>query len=149
MKTIFDALREEHDIQRSLAEKLITTHGDSEERDELYTALKCSLEAHAAAEERCFYAPLIQHDMTLELSRHGIAEHHELDELIEKLDETDRASSAWLMTAKDLHEKVVHHLAEEEQDFFPLAGKVLSEKQKTDLAEEYACEIEEQKTERV
>ena len=142
---IFEALREDHDIQRELADELIQTHGDTEQRDELYKQLKTQLKAHAAAEERNFYIPLMEHDLTLEKSRHGVAEHHEIDELIAKLEETDYSSSAWLVEAKNLQHKVHHHLDEEEQQVFQMGGKVLSDEQKIDLASEYKKEMEEQK----
>lgn len=81
--------------------------------------------------------------MMQEKARHGIAEHHEIDELIEKLDETDYDSSAWLKYAKDLKEKVEHHLEDEEHSFFQLAGKVFSQSQKEDLAIKYRSHMTE------
>ena len=122
MMNIFEALRISHATQRSLADNLIKTTGDSKERDALFKELKAELAAHAAAEERFFYVPLIAHDMTQEPSRHGIAEHHEMDELVEKLGETDFSSPAWIAVAKELHHKVHHHLEDEEQGIFQLAG---------------------------
>ncbi|NAT45615.1 hemerythrin, partial [Pseudomonas syringae pv. actinidiae] len=47
-------------------------------------------------------------------------------------------------TAKKLSEKVHHHLKEEEQKFFQMAGKLLDDKQKESLAGEYVKEYEEQ-----
>lgn len=138
--TIFDALRADHEKQRTLADLLIGTQGDSDGRDELFKKLKAELQQHAAAEERCFYIPLLEHDLTQEKSRHSIAEHHEIDELVEKLEQTDYESSGWLVTAKQLKEKVEHHLDEEEQQVFQLAGKVLSDEQKQSLAADYRHE---------
>lgn len=138
---IFEALRTSHDTQRELANNLIKTSGDSKERDLLFKELKTELAAHAAAEERFFYVPLIAHDMTQEPSRHGIAEHHEMDELVEKLQATDFSSPAWLAIAKELHHKVFHHLKDEEQGIFQLAGKVLSEAEKLSLAKDYEGEF--------
>ncbi|WP_230969820.1 hemerythrin domain-containing protein [Nitrogeniibacter aestuarii] len=138
---IFEALREDHDTQRELADALIQTHGDSDKRDALFTRLKNELSAHADAEERHFYVPLMQHDLTQEKSRHSVAEHHELDELVEMLETTDASSPAWLVTAKKLHHKVFHHLAEEEHEVFQLAGKALSETQKESLAGAYRQEM--------
>ena len=40
MTTIFEALRESHEIQRDLAEKLLQTSGDTPERRELFKQLK-------------------------------------------------------------------------------------------------------------
>ncbi|AWX43197.1 hypothetical protein HME9304_00184 [Flagellimonas maritima] len=137
MKTIFEALRVDHDKQRSLLDKLVNTTGDSEDRNTLYGKLKEQLEQHADAEERFFYKPLISADITQEKARHSIAEHHEIDELLEELDDTEYSSPAWLVTAKKLKEKVEHHLDEEEQEVFQLAGKALKDNQKKDLAVSY------------
>ena len=76
---IFEALRISHVAQRALADHLLQTAGDSPERASLFKELKRELAAHAAAEERFFYVPLIAHDVTQEPSRHGIAEHHQMD----------------------------------------------------------------------
>ncbi|ULC59126.1 hemerythrin domain-containing protein [Flaviramulus sp. BrNp1-15] len=134
---IFEAIRKDHDTQRDLLKKLVETSGDTKKRDELFKAVKNELEVHADAEERHFYKPLISNDMMQEKARHGIAEHHEIDELIEQLEETDYDSSAWLKIAKDLKEKVEHHLDDEEHKFFQLAGKVFSETKKQSLAKDY------------
>jgi hypothetical protein len=141
---IFEALRESHERQRGYADALIQTHGDSKDRVEAYKQLKAELQAHETAEERHFYIPLMAHDNGVDLSRHAISEHHEMDEMMEELDETEMSSPAWLATAKKLSEKVHHHLKEEEHKFFQLAGKLLDEKQKESLAGEYVKEYEEQ-----
>ncbi|MDB5964264.1 MAG: hemerythrin protein [Polaromonas sp.] len=143
---IFEALRLSHDTQRALADSLIATSGDSPERDLLFRELKLELAAHAAAEERFFYVPLIAHDMTQEPSRHGIAEHHQMDKLVETLENTDASSPGWLVAAKALHHKVYHHLKDEEQGVFQLAGKVLSEAEKLSLAKDYEGEFVSQRT---
>lgn len=134
---IFEALRQEHEIQRDLVAKLVETHGDTEERKKIFEHLKHELKIHADAEERHFYIPLIKKDLTQEKARHSVAEHHEMDELIEELEDTEMEASNWLKTAKDLEHKVTHHLDEEEQEVFQMAGKALTENQKTSLAEDY------------
>ena len=109
---------------------LAETSGNTAARQEYFEELKQQLESHAIAEERHFYTHLLEKDATVDLTRHGIAEHHEIDELIEKLDNTDMSSPAWLHHLKVLKEKVEHHLADEEQEFFNVAGRVLNEHQK-------------------
>ena len=143
MKNIFEAIREDHDIQRDLCDRLTKTEGATDERKQLFRKLKNELHIHADAEERFFYVPLINEDMTQVYARHGIAEHHEIDELIETLEKTEMDSPAWLVYAKQLCEKVEHHLKEEEHTFFQLAGKVMTESQKTSLAEEYESSMKE------
>lgn len=134
---IFEALRADHDKQRTLMDLLIKTQGDSRGREKLFERAKTALQNHAGAEERCFYVPLIEIDMTQEKARHSVAEHHEIDELIEKLEGTDHSSSGWLPAAKQLHHLVHHHLDEEEHEVFQLAGRALSEQQKQSLAGDY------------
>lgn len=141
---IFEALRESHERQRGYADALVQTHGDSQERVDAYKQLKAELQAHETAEERHFYIPLMKLDNGVDLSRHAISEHHEMDEMMEELDETEMSSPAWLATAKKLSEKVHHHLKEEENKFFQMAGKLLDEQQKEKLAGEYVKEYEEQ-----
>jgi hypothetical protein len=141
---IFEALRESHDRQRSYAKTLIETSGDTPERVEAYKQLKAELQAHETAEERHFYIPLMELDNGVDLSRHAIAEHHEMDEMMEELDETEMSSPAWLVTARKLSDKVHHHLKEEEQKFFQMAGKLLNEKQKEQLAGQYEKEFKAQ-----
>jgi len=134
---IFEALRKDHEIQRDLIDQLVKTSGDSDKRKELFDQLKKELALHEDAEERHFYVPLLEVDMTQEKARHGIAEHHEMDELVEKIEETDRSSSAWLVYMKELAHQIEHHLDEEEQEVFQLAGKALNETEKKSLAKDY------------
>ncbi|MHC8327699.1 hemerythrin domain-containing protein [Pseudomonas sp. LB1P83] len=141
---IFEALRESHDRQRSYAKALIETSGDTPERVEAYKQLRSELQAHETAEERHFYIPLMEFDNGVDLSRHAISEHHEMDEMMEELDKTEMSSPAWLATAKKLSEKVHHHLEEEEQKFFQMAGKLLDDKQKEALAGQYEKEYKAQ-----
>ncbi|HBW97331.1 MAG TPA: hemerythrin [Pseudoalteromonas sp.] len=134
---IFEALRHDHDKQRELVDALIQTHGDTQLRHKLMDELKTELEDHAKFEERYFYNPLMFDDLTHEKARHSVAEHHEIDELIEQLEDTEMSSSAWLVAAKKLHHLVHHHLSEEEHEVFQLAGKALTEGQKESLAKQY------------
>lgn len=134
---IFTALRESHDIQRELCAKVTNTQGESSERDSLFQQLVRELKAHARAEERFFYLPLMEYDQGVDLSRHAIAEHHEMDELIEQLQATEYSSPTWLVYAKQLSDLVVHHLQEEEHRFFQMAGKLLSAEEKVQLVKGY------------
>ncbi|MFW5820950.1 MAG: hemerythrin domain-containing protein [Bacteroidota bacterium] len=140
---IFDALKDDHRTQRSLANTILRTEGKSKDRQSVYEKLRTELKAHARSEERFFYAILLHDDLTQQKSRHSLAEHNEIDEMISKLDETDMTSSAWMIYYKQLRELIFHHLEEEERQIFQLAGKVLSEKQKEELAGSYKKLVEE------
>ena len=142
---IFEAIRKDHDIQRILLRNLTSTSGATEERKRIYYQLKRELKIHANAEERHFYVPLFENDSSQDQARHGVAEHHEMDEIIAQMDQTDFSSPAWLLLAKKLEEKVLHHLKDEEQEFFQLAGKVLNENQKKNLGKDYIIEMNDER----
>ena len=89
---IFEALRKDHDKQRELLEVLVNTSGDTRTRKRAFKALKHELKIHEDGEERFFYKPLIDIDKTQDHARHGIAEHHEIDEIVETLEETEMDS---------------------------------------------------------
>ena len=144
---IFEALRQSHELQRSISEQLIQTSGHTEEREKLFEDLKNELHAHSVAEERFLYIPLMFDDVGLDITRHALAEHHEMDELVEKLEETDMSSPSWLATAKQLSETVHHHLEEEEHKFFQQAGKILADKEKETLGKKYLAEYRKYKKE--
>lgn len=134
---LYEALRESHEIQRSLFRKLLRSKPGSPERSELFTQTRQELEAHEAAEERYLYVPMMMHDLGLSASRHALHEHHQIDELVEDLEALDPAGDAWIETAKALSHKVHHHLREEEKKFFQVSGKLLSDAQKRRLANQY------------
>jgi type I site-specific restriction endonuclease len=138
---IFQALMVSHRTQRELSARLLATKPASEERQHVFEELKAELAAHETAEERCFYVPLIEHDESVDLSRHGIAEHHEMDEMVEHLEQVDPHAAEWQECCQKLCDKIEHHLNEEEQKFFPQAGEVLSEEQKLQLAKDYEAEF--------
>ena len=143
MATIFEELRKDHDKQRTLVDLVVKTKGDSEGRRELLDNLRKALRSHESAEEKHFYVPLMKADLTQEKARHSIAEHHEMDELLDELEQTDFSSSGWLATAEKLRERVLHHLDEEENEVFQMAGKVLTEEQKSKLGTSYRDAMDE------
>jgi Hemerythrin HHE cation binding domain len=138
MKNLYDALRESHARQRSLCTALVRSGSHQPpRRRELLRELRIELAAHAAAEERFLYVPILLHDAGLNSARHALSEHHEVDELVEQLQALDPAGEAWGNKARELSHKVRHHLREEESKFFQVSGKLLSESQKLRLAGQY------------
>ena len=135
--TIYDALRESHEIQRSLLRKLLRTKPGTQERISQFRQVRIELEAHEAAEERFLYAPMLLDDMGLLSTRHALHEHHGIDELVEDVQKLDPAGEAWIEKARELSHKVHHHLREEEKKFFQVSGKILSDPQKSRLAKQY------------
>lgn len=140
-ETIFEALRADHEIQRRLIDDLVDTVGNSGVRQDAYARLRVELASHAAAEERYFYVPLMESDATQDQARHSVAEHQELDDLVERLDGYDMSGPQWIQTARELRERLTHHLDEEEHEVFQIAGKVLNGAAKTRLAADYRVDM--------
>jgi carotenoid cleavage dioxygenase-like enzyme len=138
---IFEALRVSHETQRALSARLLASEPDTPERHRVFLDLKRELLAHETAEERCFYVPLIEHDVTVDAARHAMAEHHEMDEMVEELEGQELSAAGWMAGAKKLCDKIEHHLKEEETKFFQEAGKALTEAQKLSLAKDYEAEF--------
>ena len=136
-ETIYDALHESHERQRSLCRRLLRAKPGTQARISLFKELHVELAAHAAAEERFLYAPSLMHDAGLHSSRHALHEHHEIDELVEDLHKADAAGGQWLAVARKLSRKVHHHLREEESKFFQVTGKLLSATAKRQAAQRY------------
>lgn len=139
-ETIFEALRESHERQRSLCRKLLRSKAHTAQRVQLFTELRIELAAHAAAEERHLYVPILMEDMGLSSARHALHEHHQMDELVEDLQVLDHSGRSWVATARKLSDKVHHHLREEEKKFFQVSGKILGDLQKVRLAKRYRKE---------
>ena len=133
---IYEALRESHETQRGLCRRLVRVHDDAD-RQAVMRELCIELAAHAAAEERFLYVPILQEDMGLNSSRHALHEHHEIDECVEELQKAKLGSEHWQTLAKKLSKEVHHHLKEEETKFFQVSGKILTDSQKTTLADRY------------
>jgi hypothetical protein len=136
-ESIYDALHESHEAQRALCRRVLRSKPGTRERLDLFTALRIELAAHAAAEERFLYVPILMDDRGLNSSRHALHEHHEIDELVEDIQALDPRHAAWLKKARELSEKVHHHLREEEKKFFQVSGRILSATKKAQLARQY------------
>ncbi len=138
--TIFDDLRESHAVQRGLARRMTHARASAENRRAAFLALANELDAHATAEERHLYVPLLMVDAGLYVSRHALADHHKAEKLVEQLRGVDPVAPEFDELARQLSAEVRDHLDEEEHGTFQLAGKLLSKTRQKDLAGAYRAE---------
>jgi hemerythrin-like domain-containing protein len=144
-ENIYDVLREEHQKQRTLIDLIAKTHGDSQGRQELFERLTIEARAHTAVEERVFYSTLLADELTRDKAGHSVEEHNEAEEILEELSNKDMSSTGWLNRFHTLAEALRHHMDEEEQEVFQLAGKALSDAQAKQMAKQYRAEKPKQK----
>lgn len=125
MPSIYDTLKRDHDKHRELLAAIEETTGNSEERQKLWHDFYYDVGAHAAAEEEAFYSPLMKAEKGQPKGRHSVAEHKELDDMIQQLEEMDMSSPGWLARFKSLKHRYEHHIEEEEEEVFETARDVL------------------------
>ncbi len=123
---IFNRLKKDHDTHRDLLSKIEQTHGESPERKDLFETLTLELKGHAAAEEQALYSTMMRKPPTTGETRHSVAEHHEIEEMLNDLAATDMATGAWLTKFKQLQHDYLHHIDEEEDEHFPDFAKHLT-----------------------
>jgi hemerythrin superfamily protein len=116
---IFERLIQDHNLHRDLLDKVEQTHGESEERETLFVRLTKELKGHAAAEEQALYSTMMRKPPTTGETRHSVAEHHEIEEALNDIAATDMATGAWLVKFRELKERYLHHIGEEEDEHFP------------------------------
>lgn len=138
--TIFEDLRASHEVQRTLARTMTHARASAEKRRAAFLLLAHELDAHATAEERHFYVPLLLDDAGLTVSRHALADHHKAEKLVEQLRGVDPETAYFKELASELSAEVRDHLDEEEHGTFQLAGKLLSKTRQQQLAREYRAE---------
>ncbi|MGP1352871.1 MAG: hemerythrin domain-containing protein [Parasphingopyxis sp.] len=134
---IFERLKEDHDKHRTMLDLIDKTQGDSEGRRELFERFKKEVTAHAAAEEETLYATMLGEPDLREEGQHSVAEHKELDDYLEELEEMDYSSTGWLARFRTMKDRYLHHIEEEENEMFVAAAKGLDEKTEKELAKKF------------
>jgi hypothetical protein len=115
---IFARLKEDHDRQRELLDRLENTQEASEERAKLFEAFNKDAKSHAAAEEQALYSTMMRKPPTTSEVRHSVAEHHEIEQALNDLAATEMSSSEWMSKFRQLKHDYLHHISEEEDDHF-------------------------------
>jgi F0F1-type ATP synthase alpha subunit len=109
----------DHELHRDLLDALGETQGESQERAELFERLNREIKGHAAAEEQALYSTMMRKPETTDETRHSVAEHKEIEELLNDLAATSMSLGAWMTKFRTLKERYLHHIDEEEAENFP------------------------------
>ncbi|WP_338245307.1 hemerythrin domain-containing protein [Aurantiacibacter hainanensis] len=144
---IFARLKEDHESHRAILDRMAETHGESDERKQLLEQFTKEVKSHAAAEEQALYSTMLRKPETTDMTRHSVAEHHELNELLNDLAAQDMSSSAWMATFKKLDHDYRHHIGEEEEDHFPEFEPHLTEEDREHMRAVFDRRKEEEKEE--
>ncbi len=115
---IFERLKQDHNRQRELLDRIEQTHGETAERKELFETFTIDAKSHAAAEEQALYSTMMRKPPTTSETRHSVAEHHEIEVALNDLAATDMSTGAWLTKFRQLKHDYLHHIDEEEDEHF-------------------------------
>lgn len=126
-KDIFDALTADHDRHRILLKKLEDADASADERMILFEEFTRELKGHASAEEQALYSVILAKPDTTDKARHSVAEHKEIEDMLNYLATLDIASEEWAEKFEELRDEYIHHIDEEEEELFPAASEVLTE----------------------
>ena len=138
MTNIYDELRASHARQRRLCSSMARTPArNCAKRETVFRELRIELAAQLRPRNDIYTCRSLMFDMGLNSARHALAEHHDMDELVEDLQSLDAAGEAWGTKAGELAHETRQHLKEEETKFFQVSGKLLSPTRKVRLAEQY------------
>ena len=121
---IFARLKQDHDLHRDLLAQLAQGGAD---RETLFTRLTKELKGHAAAEEQALYSTMLRKPETTDETRHSVAEHKEIEDLLNDLAATNSASGEWAEKFEHLRHRYLHHIEEEEDEHFPDFARYLTE----------------------
>ena len=123
-KDIFARLKQDHDLHRDLFEQL---ERDASERESLFVRLTKELKAHASAEEQALYSTMLRKPETTDETRHSVAEHKEIEDLLNDLAAAGPDSDDWTAKLAHLRHRYIHHIDEEENEHFPDFAHYLTE----------------------
>ena len=132
---IFQRLKTDHEDHRELLDKLGETESGSDKRTELFEKFTLDVKSHAAAEEQALYSTMLRKPKSTDETRHSVAEHHEIEEMLNDLAATDPASDEWSEKFSKLDHDYRHHINEEEEDHFPDFEKLLTDEDRQHMQE--------------
>ncbi len=134
---IFDRLKADHDQHRKMITAIEATKGGGPERRDLYEAFKVDATAHAASEEVTLYATLMAEIEMREYAQHAAADHHDITEAFQAVDELEFDDKNWLTKFREVKDTYLDHIKEEEETIFPDALKDLGEEKAVELKEAF------------
>lgn len=124
---IFDRLTADHDKHRALLDRISASGGETAQRRTLFEEFTYEAKGHAAAEEQALYSTVLRKPALTACGRHSVAEHHELEEMLNDVAAAEPGSEAWEEKFAGLKHRYLHHIDEEEDEMFPRFAAELTE----------------------
>jgi hemerythrin superfamily protein len=120
--------REHNGLKRLFTELRRTAPRAHRKRRELLDRIVTDLEVHARIEEDLFYPAITEVPYTRHMIEEARADHDAVREVVTELEALAPTDRAFPMKADELREIALAHILEEEDDVFPLASRLGSER---------------------
>ena len=133
---IFELLARDHRNVRALLDEIEGAE-DDRQRQALFSRLVDEVEAHSQAEDDVFYSTLESAGNLADRIDEARQEHDQVEALLEELDGLPVSGDDWLDKVREIRLLIEHHVAEEEQQLFPLARQALGDQEALRLGSEF------------
>jgi hemerythrin-like domain-containing protein len=134
---ITDSLRADHGELRRLIAKINDEPGVAVKHKLFTQDFLPLLESHTGAEEETLIARALTEEKLRACANEGLEEHDVAEFEAAKI-KISASDDQWITRFRVLTELLEHHLDEEEKEFFPLAERVLSAEEQSELASRYS-----------
>ena len=129
MQHVVEKLHKDHEKVEQIFGKLMDTGENAEKsRADLCRKLSLELKAHTRFEEEVFYPAIRDIGEAPEGDvQKLIDEHHEVEEMLERLDRLEPTSDGFMEEVSALKDAVQKHVRREEDEIFPIAERGIGE----------------------
>ena len=133
---IFRKLMEEHGEVKVIMLRLASSD-NPDLRKELFPIFRAEILAHAHGEEEELYPVLLSFSQTQAFVEHSIDEHHEVEDLIDKLWTVDVKSAQWKPLFEEIKLSIEDHVEDEENEMFPRARTLIDDEEANRIKARY------------
>lgn len=134
---ILNTLEGEHAEVSTLMEEVLSSDTPAKAAEKHYPTIRKKLLLHTRAEQRVLYAACEDHEDTAEMIPDSKAEHQEIEDILQELDTMSLDAPAWIERFEVLQRTVAQHVADEENDLFPLCKDAFESSRLRDLDDAY------------
>ena len=133
---VFRKLSQEHGEVSALLIR-VKKSSDVEVRRHLFPDIRRELLAHEKGELQVVYPAFRRYPELIAIAEDHQKEATQLEQVISELSATDYADAAWGRMFERLVDLVMHHVSEEEDQYFPRASRVMGDDEPEVLEKQY------------
>jgi len=125
----YQLLSEDHRAIERLLQAVERSQAGSQKRQERFLELTREVQLHSYLEEALVYPLLGEHSETQDASLESVEEHRVMQMLMDEMKDVMLTDERWTAKFEVFKEQLERHIREEEEQLFPAAQKVITEKQ--------------------